>query len=289
VTAGSTASVIRNSAATLVRIAAGTAGIVLAAGLALAANEPARSTVPLSPPAESEIPDGRLGDAIRYGKRIVTETRAAAPGYVGNGLRCASCHLDAGRTANAAPLVGLTGLFPEYSARSGRVQSLEDRISDCFERSMNGKAPPARSPEMIGVLAYIAWLSRGVPIGSEVEGRGFRDIRAPRPASASRGKAVYVAKCAGCHGADGQGIKSGADTYAFPPLWGPQSFNAGAGMARLSVAAAFVQAKMPYGSGSTLTEQDAYDVAAYFTTQPRPDFRERHSDWPRGGRPADAR
>jgi thiosulfate dehydrogenase len=262
---------------------------LFATSLALGADNAAPRTVPLSPPALAAIPTGPLGDAIRYGQRIMTDTQATAKIYVGNGLNCTNCHLDRGRTAYAAPLVGLTGLFPEYRSRRGSVESLEDRINDCFLRSMNGKSLPANSREMIGLLSYISWLSQGVPTGSEVEGRGFRDIRAPSSADASRGKAVYVAKCSVCHGADGQGIKAGANKYVFPPLWGAQSFNVGAGMARLSVAAAFVQAKMPLGNAGTLTDQEAYDVAAYFTTQPRPDFVGKKNDWPKGSRPADTR
>lgn len=269
--------------------AVGILSSLFAGSLALAADGSTRQTVPLSPPAATAIPGGPLGEAVRYGQRIVTDTEATAKAYVGNGLRCSNCHLDGGRTAYAAPLVGLTGLFPEYRSRGGSVQSLEGRINDCFLRSMNGKALPANSRQMIGLLAYIAWLSQGVPTGSEVEGRGFQDIHAPGPADASHGKVVYLAKCAACHGAEGQGVKSGPSSYAFPPLWGPQSFNVGAGMARLSVAAAFVKAKMPLGNGGTLTDQEAYDVAAYFTTQPRPDFVGRKSDWPEGRRPTDAR
>ena len=274
---------------TLQAVTAWIVSSLLAGSLALAADSSTSRMVPLSPPAPTAIPNGPLGQAIRYGQQIVTDTRATAKAYVGNGLRCANCHLDDGRAAYAAPLVGLTGLFPEYRSRRGSVESLEDRINDCFLRSMNGKALPANSREMIGLLAYIAWLSRGVPTGSEVEGRGFREIHAPGPADASHGEVVYLAKCAACHGADGQGIKTDPSNYAFPPLWGSQSFNVGAGMARLSVAAAFVKAKMPLGNGGTLTDQEAYDVAAYFTTQPRPDFAGRKSDWPEGRRPADGR
>lgn len=276
----------------LMTIQTGRAWILIslfAGSLALAADSSTRERVPLSPPAPTAIPGGPLGQAIQYGQRIVTDTGGTAKAYVGNALRCGSCHLDGGRSAYAAPLAGLTGLFPEYRSRRGRVESLEERINDCFLRSMNGKALPAQSREMIGLLAYIAWLSQGVPTGSEVEGRGFREIHAPAPADASRGKTIYLARCAACHGGDGQGVKGGASTYVYPPLWGSQSFNAGAGMARLSVAAAFVQAKMPLGNAGTLTDQEAYDVAAYFTTQPRPNFPEKRNDWLKGGRPADAR
>lgn len=262
-------------------------GALLVSGLALGA-EPADKPVPLSPPNPTAIPHGPLGDAIRYGQQILTNTQGTVKANVGNALNCTSCHLDAGRTAYAAPLVGLTGMFPEYRSRSGRVESLEDRLNDCFLRSMNGKALAPASREMVGLLAYVSWLSQGVPVGREVEGRGFRDISAPGPADATRGKEIFAAKCAACHGVDGQG-RQAAGKYVFPPLWGPQSFNVGAGMARLSVAAAFVQAKMPLGNAGTLTDQEAYDVAAYFTTQPRPPFAGAKQDWPKGGRPPDAR
>lgn len=255
---------------------------------ASAADGTARKPVPLAPPNSTTIPNGPLGDAIRDGQKIVTNTQGTVKSHVGNALNCVSCHLDGGRTAYAAPLAGLTGLFPEYRSRSGRVESLEDRLNDCFLRSMNGKPLAPASREMIGLLAYVSWLSQGVPVGSEVEGRGFRDIKSPGPANAARGKAVYAAKCASCHGADGQGLKADGKVV-FPPLWGPQSFNVGAGMARLSVAAAFVQAKMPLGNAGSLTDQEAYDVAAYFTTQPRPAFPASKNDWPKGGRPTDAR
>jgi thiosulfate dehydrogenase len=261
--------------------------LVAVSALALAADK-APPQVPLTPPSATSIPAGPLGEAIRYGQRIVTDTQTTVHAYIGNGLQCVSCHLDAGRQAYAAPLAGLTGVFPEYRSRRGRVESLEERLNDCFLRSMNGKPLPSGSKEMMGLLAYTAWLSQGVPTGSEVVGRGFREFSAPGTPSAERGKALYAAKCAACHGADGQGTKAGGK-YLFPPLWGPQSFNDGAGMARISVAAAFVQAKMPLGNAGTLTDQEAYDIAAYFTVQPRPAFPGKKSDWPKGSRPADAR
>ncbi len=265
------------------------ASVSLALCCATSSHAASPAPVPLAPPSESSLPTGALGDAIALGKSIVVDTQGAAKRYVGNGLNCVSCHLDAGRAAYAAPLVGLTGVFPEYRARRGSVESLEQRINDCFLRSMNGHAMPPASAEMIGLLAYIAWLSQGVPVGSEVVGRGFRDISPPAPPDATRGKALYAQKCSACHGATGQGLAGAGGAFTFPPLWGPRSFNTGAGMARVSVAAAFVQAKMPLGAGGTLTDQEAYDIAAFFTAQPRPKFVAQRADWPKGERPADAR
>jgi thiosulfate dehydrogenase len=219
----------------------------------------------------------------------MTQTVTFASQYSGNALNCTSCHLDAGRRPYASSLVGVWGVFPEYRTRSGRVQVLQDRINDCFERSMNGRALPLDSDEMHGLLAYMRWLSKGVPTGQDGPARGFQRITSPQPPDPERGKHIYADKCAACHGPDGQGVYGAIGETLFPPVWGPRSFNIGAGMARVNTAAAFVKANMPLGQGGTLTEQEAFDVAAYFTQQPRPDFAAKDRDWPKGGKPKDAR
>lgn len=250
---------------------------------------PTPERVAMHPPDESAIPEGPFGEAVRLGLAIVTDSRTHAAAYVGAQLNCTSCHLDRGRTPYASPWVGLWGVFPEYRSRAGRVISLEDRINDCFSRSMNGTPLPLDSAEMRGVASYIRWLSTGVPVGTAATGRGFMRFKAPQAADAERGRTAFESRCASCHGIDGQGAATAAGGYLYPPLWGPKSFNIGAGMARLETAAAFVKANMPLGQGGTLSDQEAYDIAAYFTRQPRPDFPGKSLDWPKGGKPADAR
>ena len=190
---------------------------------------------------------------------------------------------------SAAPWVGIYSVFPEYRSRSGAVNSLQERINDCFIRSLNGKPLPPGSPEMQAVVAYMAWLSKGVPTGVDVEGRGFRRIQSDHVPDPARGKIVFAEKCATCHGAEGQGVQGADGAYAFPALWGERSFNLGAGMARLGNASAFVKWNMPLGQGGSLSDADALDVAAFFTRQPRPDYADKDKDWPKGGKPADAR
>jgi thiosulfate dehydrogenase len=267
------------------------ASALLALAPRIGAETTARNLAPFAPPAESAMPGGPLGDSIRLGQKVLTQTQQHAKAYVGNGLNCTSCHLDGGRVQHAVPWVGLWAVFPEYRSRNAQVNALEERINDCFRRSLNGKPLPYDSPEMVGVLAYIWWLSQGVPTGMEVEGRGFQRIQLPagQKPDPENGKAIYAAKCASCHGQDGQGITGPNGAYLFPAVWGPKSFNIGAGMARLNNAAAFVKANMPLGQGNTLTDQEAFDVAAYFTQQPRPDFAAKTQDWPKGGKPPDAR
>ena len=154
---------------------------------------------------------------------------------------------------------------------------------------MNGKALPYNSAEMNNILAYMQWLSNGVPTGVSVKGRGFGPIDQKLKPDANQGKQVYAAKCASCHGADGQGTKNPTG-YAFPPLWGKDSFNDGAGMARTFTAAAFVKHNMPLGQGGTLlTDQEAVDVSDFFTHMPRPVYPGKAKDWPKGDKPKDAR
>jgi hypothetical protein len=114
--------------------------------------------VPLHAPDERTIPEGPVGDAIRYGKKVLTETQRYAQAYVGNGLNCTSCHLDAGRKARASPWVGDLGCVPEYRSRSGTINALQDRINDCFERSMNVKllSPSVLCAETLSSLSGAA-------------------------------------------------------------------------------------------------------------------------------------
>lgn len=246
-------------------------------------------SVPMPVPDEASVPKGPLGDAIRRGKVLLTDTHKQLPANVGNGLNCTSCHLNAGTAAYASPWIGLAGAFPEYRSRSGKIISLQERVNDCFQRSMNGKPLAFDSAEMNAIMAYMKWLSTGVPVGTNVVGRGFEKIDTSLTPDPVRGKAVYAAQCASCHGAEGQGTRNPQGGYVFPPVWGKDSFNVGAGMARLYTAAAFVKHNMPLGQGGTLSAQDAVNVAAYFTQQPRPDFAARAKDWPKGDRPKDAR
>jgi thiosulfate dehydrogenase len=171
-----------------VRASALLASALLALASPLSAQTPGKNLAPFNPPADSDIPSGPLGDSIRLGQEVLTQTQQCAKGYVGNGLNCTSCHLNGGRTQHAAPWVGLWAVFPEYRSRNAQVNALEERVNDCFRRSMNGKPLPYDSPEMVGILAYVWWLSKGVPTGMEVEGRGFQRIQLPAGPEARPGE-----------------------------------------------------------------------------------------------------
>ena len=249
----------------------------------------AAEAAPFTVPADSTIPAGFDGDAIKLGRAMISNTRKLLPNNVGNGLNCTSCHLGSGTTPFAGPFVGLWGVFPEYFARSGAIDSLQQRINDCFLRSMNGKALVWNSREMNAILMYVNWLSTGVPVGSTVAGRGMGEVDTALEPDRVHGKQVYVEKCASCHGAGGEGMKNSSDGYFFPPVWGSASFNAGAGLARTYTAAAFIKHNMPLGQGGSLSDQDAVDVADFVAHQPRPAYAAGKKDYAKGDKPKDAR
>jgi thiosulfate dehydrogenase len=232
---------------------------------------------------DSVIPEGPYGDAVRRGQAILLATRDSLPNHVGNQLRCTSCHLDAGRRESGS-WVGVFARYPQYRPRSGIVETIEYRVNDCFRRSMNGTALDPAGADMRDIVAYFAFLSRGARVGPPAAppGGGSRLQKwASYAADTAAGASVYGASCAKCHGAEGEG------TAVAPPVWGPQSYNVGAGMTRVRSAADFISRNMPFDAPGTLTDQQAFDVAAYVNAQPRPDYRGKEHDWPNGDPPPD--
>ncbi len=223
-----------------------------------------------TPPPESAMPGGKLGEMIKLGENVFNNTQKYAAKYVGDGLNCENCHLQGGRQAYSAPLWAAYVVYPSYQAKAGEVVTFAKRIQECFEFSMNGKAPPADGKIMTALISYSAWLAKGAPVGMELAGRGYKFLKLPplKP-DAARGKAVFTVNCIACHGAQGQGLKVNG-SYEFPPLWGPHSFNFGAGMAKLKMASAFIKANMPLNKPGSLTNQQAWDVAAFVDSHNRP-------------------
>src|ERR1043166_3471004 len=218
------------------------------------------------------LPNDPLGRAVRRGHALIAHPHDSLPAFAPSNLNCTSCHLEDGTRASAIPLTAAFARFPRFIDRTGALASIEDRVNYCFTRSLAGQPLPPDSREMREIVSYLAFLSRGVTIGRAPASVGSAPM-AKLTGDSSRGRALFVSTCARCHGADGAGLVS-------PALWGPKSFSIGASMAREERAAAFIRHNMPFDGAATLTEQQAFDVAAFITTQPRPDLPAKERDWP---------
>jgi thiosulfate dehydrogenase len=230
----------------------------------------------------SELAASPENDLIKYGQQIVVNTAqligplAENPEmrFAGNKLACTNCHLNAGLQPFAAPYVSTFATYPMMV--SDTVETLGERLNGCMKRSMNGREMPLDGREMQALQAYIRYVGDGSPQGVRVPGMGLMPLAdPPEPADKARGEVAFGQICARCHGASGQGqAKTPPGVgYSIPPLWGDDSFNAGAGMADPHMAAAFIRANMPRGIDwrqPQLTVQQAWDIAAFFTVQPRP-------------------
>lgn len=240
-------------------------------------------------PDVSTVSDPAQKEQIEYGKELIAHTsRYLGPQgsvmQISNGMNCQNCHLQAGTAVFGNNYGSVASMYPKFRERSGMQEGIEKRVNDCFERSLNGKALATDGDEMKAIVAYINFLGTNVPKGEKAAGSGFKDLPyLDRAADPVIGKAVYAGKCQSCHQPDGSGILSpDKSEYSFPPLWGKNSYNDGAGLYRISNFAKYVKNNMPIGASyesPVLTDEEAWDVAAYINSQPRPHINV-PKDWP---------
>ncbi len=207
--------------------------------------------------------------------------------FTGNNLACTNCHLKSGTQAGSASWVGVTDRFPQFGGRSNTIGTIEDRINGCIERSMNGKKLPLESKELKAIVAYMEWLGEGLPANRKKEFKGYAPIIIPNTAvNLEKGKVVYTKECALCHKENGQGIHhaDASKGYQYPPLWGADSYNDGAGMNRVITSAEFIKGNMPFGQATwdnpKLTDEQAFNVAGYINSFDRPRKKNTENDYP---------
>ena len=276
---------------------------------------PARMTMvtawdfPQNPLTDKTLDQSKLSKEIQWGYRLFTNTPAEAERFIPGEVSCNNCHLNGGQRERAMPLVGVPGMFPEYNRRAGRLISLNDRIVDCFLRSENatGKLPSgssegdtaitpdslpnATSREVMAIAAYLTWLSKGSQMGQNPTWRGQNTI--PQASlipvdklDPAKGEAIYKERCVSCHGPEGQGVFVGDRKPG--PLWGPNSWNDGAGAARIYTLAGIMRYSMPYLDPGNMTDEDAQQLAAFITSKPRPAFPYKDRDYLVDPLPVDA-
>ncbi len=256
------------------------------------------STVDWQAPDINDLANDQNAAAIRYGRELIMNTALffGPKGKIApltNGMNCSNCHLDAGAKPFGGCFSAVASTYPRYRERSGRIESIQFRINDCMMRSLNGKPVDSTGKEMNAMIAYLTWIGGGVQKGVKPAGAGLADLPfLDRAADPAKGQLVFQARCTSCHGDEGQGLLShDSSIYLYPPLWGDHSFNVSAGLYRISRIASFIKFNMPYGQASfdapALTDEEAWDVAAFIVSKPRPEkfFAE---DWPkRASKPVD--
>lgn len=234
---------------------------------------------------------------VKYGKELIAHTSEylgpkGSIKQISNGMNCQNCHLNAGTQPWGNNYFAVQANYPKFRERSGSVENQVKRVNDCLERSLNGKALDSSSREMKAILAYIKWIGSDVPKKTTPRGAGIFKVKGlKRPTDPEKGRVVYEQKCQSCHQANGEGLMAeNGKSYTYPPLWGKNSYNHGAGLYRISNFAGYVKYNMPLGATyerTQLTDEEAWDVAAFVNSQPRP-AKDLSKDWPNvAGKPFD--
>ncbi len=250
-------------------------------------------------PDTNSLPHDSSGNLVRYGRELIVHTaRYFGPkgsvAQITNGMNCDNCHIDGGTRILANNFSITAATYPKFTKRSNQTINLVMRINGCFKRSLNGQAPGDSGREMKAMVAYITWLGKDVKketksiFGTSTEKLPFLN----RAADTIKGKNIFLSQCTTCHGENGEGkFLEGSKEYLYPPLWGKHSYNVGAGIYQLSKFAGFIKNNMPYGTSYKkpyLSNEQAWDVAAYINSRPRPGFKDLQKDWPDiSGKPVD--
>ncbi len=274
--------------------------------------------VPRNPIVEHPEDQSPQMKSARRGFDLFMNTSKLAPRLTGGAMSCNNCHPNGGQRERAMPLVGIARVFPEYNKRAGRYFTLNDRIVGCLLRSINatgnrslvtrhendlkGAALNADTKEVQDIAAYLTWISSGLQTGDEIPWRGHNSLPASSLLPVEKldpklGKEFFDELCASCHGKDGQGdgvllnqnaAQLGIKPKKPGPLWGPRSWNDGAGAARTYTLAGMIRYWMPYLNPGLLTDEQAQHIAAYITLQRRPVYPFKDKDYLKGTIPADA-
>jgi len=242
-------------------------------------------------PDINALPPGPASDQVRYGKDLIANTAIylgpkGSVASISNGMNCQNCHLDAGTRLNSNSFAAVAATYPKFKYRSGKFESIEFRINECMERSLNGKQLDSLSKEMQAMKAYLLWMGNNLRIKPTASLSGtVRLSFLSRAADTTAGKIVFLSKCSSCHGQQGKGLfRPDSASYLYPPLWGSNSYNVSAGLYSISKLAGFIKYNMPFATAASagnppLTDEEAWDVAAFINSQQRP-VKFFKYDWP---------
>ncbi len=228
------------------------------------ARAPARQVAEYLKPIPGDAPP-EIRDEVGRGYEIVRDTRGRLPEHVGNTLGCNNCHFSAGLTDGGKNHgLSLVGSAAHYRASPDGARGLEAQVDACFRTNLNAVPPSSDSHEMRALLAYLDWISAGVPLYADIPWLGLKPLTGTEPADPTRGRAIYQGSCIDCHGDHGQG------SHFAPALWGPDSFTAQSGMLAPGFLERFIDQNMPRGNPN-LEAMAAVNVAALVRSQSRPE------------------
>jgi thiosulfate dehydrogenase len=221
------------------------------------------------------MPDGKFGEAVKYGRELMLNTayyigpNGVNGKFLGNKMNCTNCHQDAGTKPFAFNLIATHQNYPQYRAREGKVLTLAERVNNCVMRPHNGKPLPLDGKEMTAFLSYFKWINGFAPKDQHFKGAKNLSVELPdAPADPERGSALYMEHCARCHGNNGEGqMRFDNVTYTYPPLWGKTAYQPGSSMHRVIMQAKWLKSNMPYDKATYdkpfLTDKEALDIAAF--------------------------
>lgn len=240
-------------------------------------------------PSQNRMNRAENKEQLEYGEELIRNT-AHYIGFKGtekqitNGLNCQNCHLDGGQKPWGNNYLSVAANYPQIRKHSGKETDIYGRINGCLQRSLNGSPLDSTDKEMKAMAAYILWLGQDVPKGKKAEGSKIYPLEfLDRAADPIAGKPIYENKCASCHQNSGEGfLTPDGRAFTYPPLWGPLSYNDGAGLYRITKFAGYIKMNMPFGvshKNPQLSDEEAWDLAAYVDSMPRP-AKDKTNDWP---------
>jgi L-cysteine S-thiosulfotransferase len=193
------------------------AAAAVAAASAFAADLPPRPVPPRNG-SEFQGPEVRALQAddfanpmslwITRGEEVWKEPRGP------RGRSCASCHGEASRS-----MKGVSARYPRWDPSLGRVVNVEERIQACSQGSQDAGRFGDQSDELVGLSAYIALQSRGLPVSVSVAGPAEPAFRKGRDLYFTRIGQMNLA-CTHCHDANwGRRLYAETVSQGHPTGW----------------------------------------------------------------------
>lgn len=106
---------------------------------------------------------------------------------------CLGCHADPRQS-----LRGAATRYPQVDAASGRLLNLEGRIEQCRVERQGQPAFGHETPELLSMTAYVASLSRGMPVDVKTDGAAKPYYEAGK-AFFERRQGQFNLSCRQCH------------------------------------------------------------------------------------------